>query len=393
MLRAAAAEGKPYVVALLDVQMPEMDGLTLARRIKADPIIAGIRLIVLTSLGQLLTGGQLKELGIDAYLTKPVKQSRLFDCLVSTMGGGASSDFDESAVAASVPIPSEPNEQLEKVRILLAEDNSVNQRVALGQLGNLHYCADTVANGLEVLEALQLVSYDIILMDCQMPEMDGYEATRAIRKQERSLEEICPWKSPVYIIAMTANAMKGDSEKCLAMGMNDYLSKPVQPSELQAALERSKLAVQNQIDRPTFANGSIRGPKSNVVDTAGTEASALPRTQEQCPVDIQRLMEVSDDDPQQLRELVGLFLGQSEDLNKKLGAAIQRGVAKEITELAHNYAGVSASCGMIAIVPPLQELERLGRSGLLTGAEKSFADVSDQLRRIHQFLIGYLEEM
>jgi CheY-like chemotaxis protein/HPt (histidine-containing phosphotransfer) domain-containing protein len=343
-------------------------------------------------MGKLLTGGQLKEMGINAYLTKPVKQSRLFDCLVSAVGEGASTDFDDSAVAASVSIPSGANEQLEKVRILVAEDDNINQRVALGQLGKLHYRADTVANGLEVLEALRLVPYDIILMDCQMPEMDGYEATRAIRKQEHSSEEICPWKSPVYIIAMTANAMQGDSEKCLAMGMNDYLSKPVQPSELQAALERSKLAIQIQIDRAT-TNGPINAPKSNTVDAAGSAACTVPRTQERCPVDMQRLREVSDDDPEQLRELVGLFLGQSEDLIKRLDAAIQRGVAKEITELAHNYVGVSASCGMIAIVPPLQELERMGRSGLLTGAEKSFADASHQLRRIRQFLVGYLEEI
>ena len=161
--------------------------------------------------------------------------------------------FSKSAVAASVPIPSEPNPQLEKVRILLAEDSSIIQRVALGQLRKLRYRADTVANGLEVLEALQLVSYDIIFMDCQMPEMDGYEATREIRKREQSLENPCPWKSPVYIIALTANAMRGDSEKCLAMGMDDYLSKPVRLSELQAVLERAKLAIQNQIDRATFS--------------------------------------------------------------------------------------------------------------------------------------------
>jgi two-component system, sensor histidine kinase and response regulator len=137
----------------------------------------------------------------------------------------------------------EPHPPLEKLRILLADDNSINQIVALGQLRKLRYRADTVANGLEVLEALQLVSYDIILMDCQMPEMDGYEATRAIRQREQNLEKPCPWKSPVYIIA---SATAGDREKCFAVGMDDYLSKPVRPSEFQAALERSKLAVRSR---------------------------------------------------------------------------------------------------------------------------------------------------
>jgi signal transduction histidine kinase/CheY-like chemotaxis protein len=233
MLRASAAEGKPYDVALLDVRMSEMDGLTLARAIKADPTIAGTRLIVLTSLGQSLTAVELMEIGIDNYLSKPVKQSSLFDCLVNATGKKA---FVKFAVTASAPIPSEPNPQLEKVRILLAEDNIINQRVALGQLRNLRYKANAVANGLEVLKALEQISYDIILMDCQMPEMDGYEATRLIRKREQSLEEPCPWKSPVYIIAMTANAMQGDREKCLAAGMDDYLSKPVRAPKLQAVL-------------------------------------------------------------------------------------------------------------------------------------------------------------
>jgi two-component system, sensor histidine kinase and response regulator len=149
---------------------------------------------------------------------------------------------EKTVVAASVPDPSEPNPQIEKMRILLAEDNIVNQKVALGQLRKLRYRADSVANGLEVLAALQLAPYDIILMDCQMPEMDGYEATRVIRKQEQSLGKACSWKSPVYIIAVTANAMQADREKCLATGMDDYLSKPVRPLELRAALERSKLA-------------------------------------------------------------------------------------------------------------------------------------------------------
>jgi two-component system, sensor histidine kinase and response regulator len=263
MLRAAAVEGKAYDLALLDVQMPEMDGFILASAIKGDPAIAGTRLIVLTSLGQSLTVEELKAIGIDAYVSKPVKQSRLFDCLVNVMGKTvAAKVLVKSAAGASVPISSEPTLQLEKMRILLAEDNSINQRVALGQLRKLRYRADTVANGLEVLKALQLVSYDIILMDCQMPEMDGYETTRPIRKREQSLEQSCPWKSPVYIVALTANAMQGESEKCLAIGMDDYLSKPVRSSELQAVLERSKLAIENQSERATaFANSSISGPK------------------------------------------------------------------------------------------------------------------------------------
>jgi two-component system sensor histidine kinase/response regulator len=276
MMREAASTKKPYDLALLDVQMPQMDGFMLAREIKIDPAIARTRLIILTSLGQALSIAELKEAGIEAYLVKPVRQSRLFDCLGNVMGKSTGEKpFAFSAGAVPAPISSEPNPNVKNVRILLAEDNSINQKVALAQLKKLNYTANAVADGLEVLQSLEQISYGIILMDCQMPEMDGYQATRAIRKREQSLEQPCPWKSPVYIIAMTANAMQGDREKCLAAGMDDYLSKPVRTSELQAALERSKLAVQNQIDRATtFANDSISGPKSNTVDAMGTQTSA-----------------------------------------------------------------------------------------------------------------------
>jgi signal transduction histidine kinase/DNA-binding response OmpR family regulator/HAMP domain-containing protein len=253
-LRTAAEAGQPYHLALLDMQMPEMDGLTLARAVKADPALAGTRIIVLTSFGQAFSPAELKATGIEDCLVKPVKQSRLFESLASAMGGKAVAEnavrkSTDSLVAA---IGSKPSLPLEKVRILLAEDNPVNQKVALGQLRKHCYRADTVANGLEVLKALQLVTYDLILMDCQMPEMDGYETTRAIRQQEQSLEKPCPWKTPLYIIALTANAMQGDGEKCFAAGMDDYLSKPVRSSELKAALERSKFAIINRTT--TLAN-------------------------------------------------------------------------------------------------------------------------------------------
>jgi len=186
------------------------------------------------------------EIGIDAYIVKPVKQSRLFECLINAID---KAPVDNVLVKAPEPISisrcSERSLDIEKVRILLAEDNAINKLVALSQLRKLRYSADAVTNGLEVLEALKQTSYDIIFMDCQMPEMDGYETTGAIRKREQSLDQRCSWKSPVHIIAMTANAMLGDREKCLAAGMDDYLSKPVRLAELQAVLERWRLAFQN----------------------------------------------------------------------------------------------------------------------------------------------------
>jgi signal transduction histidine kinase/CheY-like chemotaxis protein len=237
LLRTAVADGKPYDLALLDMQMPEMDGMTLARAIKSEPSISGTRLIILTSMGHMHSQDELDAAGVDAYLVKPVKQSRLFDCLVNVLGRAAAEHAftrhpHEVSAAPAAPAPAEAAE-IRQTRILLAEDNVVNQKVALAQLKGLGFTADAVANGFEVLSALKQVPYDIIFMDCQMPEMDGYEASRKIREAELAPTS---WKAPVHIVAMTANAMTGDREKCLAAGMDDYLSKPVRKAELRAAL-------------------------------------------------------------------------------------------------------------------------------------------------------------
>jgi two-component system sensor histidine kinase/response regulator len=221
--------------------MPGMNGLTLARAISADLAIAGTRLVALTSPGQ-TSMDELKLANIDTYLIKPVKQSRLLDCLAS-VGGGA--PVDDRIAKSDQPV-SQADPQSGKVLILLAEDNRINQRVSHALLHKLGYEADIVVHGLAALEALKAVPYDIIFMDCQMPQMDGYDATRAIRMQEQSSDQGSHPKSPVYIIALTANAMQGDREKCLAAGMDDYLTKPILLPELGAVLERWKARAQDQ---------------------------------------------------------------------------------------------------------------------------------------------------
>jgi PAS domain S-box-containing protein len=243
MMQAAASEGRPYGLALLDFQMPEMDGLELARTIKSDPVIAITRLLMLTSRGQILSPHELQEFGIDACVIKPAKQSRLFDCIanaIDRMTGPTSLAATVARKPDSVPL-GVPLRRM-KARILVADDNRVNCIVALGQVRELGYAAEAVADGLEVIKALMQISYDVILMDCQMPDLDGYEATRIIRRREQALEGHCPWKAPIYIIAMTAHALQGEREKCLAAGMDDYLSKPVRIEDLKVVLERSRRA-------------------------------------------------------------------------------------------------------------------------------------------------------
>jgi CheY-like chemotaxis protein len=255
-LRDGAREGQPYDFALLDVQMPEMDGFALAASIKADPVLAGTRLIMLTSVSHSIRSAELKQLGIETYLVKPVKQSRLLDCLLGQARSTVDSEETRGVLAAEIfsATSLEIDPELKQERILLAEDNLVNQKVTLAQLGVLHFRADTVATGREALEALQRIPYDLIFLDCQMPVMDGYETAQAIRDQENRPDSPCPWKSPVHIIALTAHAMQGEREKCLQAGMDDYLSKPLRPTELKAALERWQIAAR----RPSRAAAPAR---------------------------------------------------------------------------------------------------------------------------------------
>jgi PAS domain S-box-containing protein len=225
-LREATREGDPHAVALLDMLMPGMDGAELGRRIKESPDLRDTRLIMMTSIGGQGDRAGFTELGFAGYLNKPLRQSQLRECLAMVLGRAepAATMPPQEIVAGTT----EPGSRQRRARILLAEDNAINQLVALKILKKLGYRVDAVADGHEAITALETFPYDLVLMDCQMPEMDGFEATRAIRKM----------KIGIPIIAMTANAMKGDRELCLAAGMNDYLSKPVKSSELSAALER-----------------------------------------------------------------------------------------------------------------------------------------------------------
>ncbi len=224
-LQAAHRTGSPYDLVISDMQMPGMDGLMLALVIKADPNLASIRLIILSSVLQ-RTQDYAQQVEIDAYLTKPVRQSQLYDSIAVAMSRAAQPD----APSLVTSYPTAKTQTTVQVKILLAEDNIVNQKVAVRMLEKLGCRVDAVANGLEALDALRRISYDLVLMDCQMPEMDGYIATGAIREQEATTGIHIP------IIAMTANAMTGDRERCLQAGMDDYISKPIKSDQLLEVL-------------------------------------------------------------------------------------------------------------------------------------------------------------
>jgi two-component system, sensor histidine kinase and response regulator len=226
---AAEEERDPFKVALVDMQMPVLDGRALGVAIKADVAIAGTALVMMTSLGHRGEAATLQRLGFDAYLTKPLRQRHVRDCLALVLGRRRKDVEDEAAPL----ITSHTVDELRRsrVRVLLAEDNRVNQKVLLAILKRLGYTADAVENGDEALAALERSTYDLVLMDCQMPGLDGYDATREIRRRRSAF-------SSIPIVALTAHAMQGDREKCLEAGMDDYLSKPVTPAAVAAALDR-----------------------------------------------------------------------------------------------------------------------------------------------------------
>jgi signal transduction histidine kinase/PleD family two-component response regulator len=249
-LRAAVAAGRPFDCVLLDLQLPDGPGLSVSRAIKADSALAKTRVIALARSGQVLGTDQLSQAGIAAHIAKPVKQSRLLESLsrvaeirhdgifTSTIADvGASSALARTPASDQATISPAPVVPSRAVRILLAEDNVVNQKVALRQLRKLGYDARCVSNGTEVLAAMSEENFDLILMDCQMPELDGFDATREIRRREEIARATNPALVPVQIVAMTANAMQGDRERCLDAGMNGYLSKPAQLADLKAAVE------------------------------------------------------------------------------------------------------------------------------------------------------------
>ncbi len=230
-LHRALKEKKPFEMALLDMQMPETDGETLGKMIKADPLLKDTILVMMTSIGQRGDAKRMQEIGFAAYLTKPVKMSKLYDCLTTLIGFSEDKVLDNQEKIVTKYNLTESKKQ--NLRILLAEDNLVNQKVAVKLLKKMGYNSEVVANGREAVDALSNVEYDIVFMDCQMPIMDGYEATGEIRDSGSKV-----LNHQVPIIALTANAMKGDREKCLDAGMDDYLAKPIKPSELSGIIEK-----------------------------------------------------------------------------------------------------------------------------------------------------------
>jgi two-component system, sensor histidine kinase and response regulator len=358
----AAATKDPFDLVILDMMMPEMNGIQVAQSIKSNTALASARLIMLTSMGLRGDVADARNAGIDAYLSKPVRQSELFDCLAAVMGrrAGAQSVVTRHSLADSRRVSG---------KILLAEDNPVNQEVALCLLESLGCTADVASDGREVLAALDATPYDVILMDCQMPHLDGFETTAEIRAREAR----SPGSRRIPIVAVTANALTGDRERCLAAGMDDYVCKPIRAEDLTAVLARWLPRV---VTVPAPAK-PVREGDADAIDWKVLDGiRSLQRPGAESLLD----------------RIVGLYLGGTPALLAQLHKAVTSGDADGARVAAHTLKSSSANVGALRVASVCKELEMLGRSGSLEGAVEMAAALDAEFARAKTALDARLEE-
>jgi len=351
--------GNSFDLVILDLQMPIMDGLETAQKIAA----AGVSpppIVMISSSNFKASEEKMYELGIRAFLNKPYRQSDLLNAICAALGIAHAEDSEDAnihitATAESLSLP--PVGDKSK-RILIAEDNSVNQLVAQNLLKKFGYHADVAANGREALQALEIIPYDLVLMDCQMPEMDGYEATRRIRARESKTRR-------VPIIALTAHATAGEREKCLNAGMDDYISKPIERETLRRTLA-------NWLTNEKTVKEI---PAESLFEKASENLSAEP-------VDFATLDDITSGNEQMQREIVEIYLTQTAESLHEIEDAIATGDNEKLFMTAHKSVGGSALCGMIAIVEPMRTLEKLGKENraaeaapFLAEAQRAFAAI------------------
>jgi PAS domain S-box-containing protein len=385
-LRRAVAEGDPYRLAILDMHMPEFDGEMLGAAIKDDDELRDTGMVMMTSGGFRGDAARMEKAGFDAYLVKPVRQSQLFDCLTVVVGQklGAVTRAGSPVEGAAQGVPGDGDaaragelglitrhtlaeRSRRRARILLAEDNPVNQKVAVKTLEKLGHRPDVVASGREALTALQESAYDIVLMDVQMPEMDGMEATRRIRDPESGVAD-----PHIPIVALTAHAMEGDRQRCLDAGMDDYLAKPIKPAELAEVLKRWL------VGRPSDASvedsvGHDAAVAALVAGSATTDAPAEP------VFDQTVLLEVLDGDRESAAEIVAEFLDDAPRQVASLRQAVQAGDREAVRQRAHALKGASASVGAKSLRSLAARMEESSGEGDEESLSRLLEDTEGQL--------------
>ena len=344
------AQGEPFDVAVLDMMMPEMDGLALAGEIRQHRDEPELPLLLLTSLGRM---PQLQSGGVfSAQLAKPLKASQLYNTLVQLLTAGRAGEEE-------VEVVTDGKRARSALRILLAEDNPMNQKVALRLLERLGYSADVATNGLEAIEALERQPYDVVLMDVQMPHLDGLDATRQIC--ERWPEESRP-----QIVAMTANALPEDREACFAAGMNDYVAKPIRAEELAAALKRVKPLANGDGGAAAVAHVSLDdGALGNLRDLGGDEF---------------------------LGEVIDAFLADAPELLATLRSSLDTQNSEELRRAAHTLKSNGATLGAEGFAELCRTLEQRAKAGELDGASELVDRIEQEYRPLEEALSALRSE-
>lgn len=375
LLLRACRDRDPFHIALVDNVMPDLDGAELGRRIKEDQEICSTRLVMMTSLGQRGDAAQMGRIGFSGYLTKPLRQAHLRECLALVMG--RQETMNEKAAHTLVTRHTVTESLKHRTRILLAEDNKTNQLVTVKILEKLGYRADAVADGRNAVNALRRVAYDLVLMDCQMPEMDGFEATRRIRSGEAGT-----LNPDVPIVAITAHAMKGDRERCLEAGMTDYLSKPIQPEELRDMLDRWLGKTFDERDG-VLSHGTSRGTKPEQTDEA-PDTSAAGRAIFDRDDFLGRIM----GDLDLAQTLVDGFLADMPVQIDFLEEAIAAGDGSLAGQQAHRIKGAASNMGGAALQKAAFSMELAGKEGdlnklriLLPELQRQFAQLKSALEK------------
>ncbi len=365
-LREARSAGQPIRLGVIDETMPVTDGFTLARLIKGDPGLASAQLVLLAEPGRRSISGRMAAAGIATYLRKPVPVVELREALRVLVGA-------ESATASTWGRDHVPEGQsFPGVRVLVAEDNQVNARLATTQLARLGALVDVAQDGLEAIEAVRRGAYDLVFMDCQMPEIDGFDATRQIRALETQQS-----RRPTPIVAMTANAMAGDRERCLEAGMDDYLPKPVQREELAGILAKYLTGAVTHGAGPAGTARGTPDPGSTPAAPA-VQADGAPGPGETAYVDRARLDELGvlgEESRSTLRELVNLFAAETPEQIARIGEGIDAGAVDVVQRAAHNLKGGAMSLGAGRIGMLAAEIDRRAKEGSIEGADDLLTEI------------------
>jgi CheY-like chemotaxis protein/HPt (histidine-containing phosphotransfer) domain-containing protein len=368
LLREAHAQSDPFGLAILDMNMPEMDGLELARRIKADPRLSSTRLIMLSSADPAIETEQRAASGVVCFLAKPVRQSDLFNGIATAVGGTSHCQPANTAERRPGASSSTAWQRLGG-NVLLAEDNPVNQEVALAMLEQLGIAVTVVRDGSAALAAVQRQRFDLVLMDCQMPEMDGYAATAAIRDEESGVGG----SRRLPIVALTANALDGERDRCLAAGMDDYLSKPFNLEQLAATLERwlGRRAGSPELD----ASKQAVAANPAVEAVAGVSEHALLNPG---PLDAIRKLDAKGGSGL-LEKVVRTYASDVRQRVEQIAAQIAAGNPEGLRKSAHSVKSASGNVGAERLVALFRQMEDLGRLGSVAGAADLLAQVRQEL--------------